>query len=160
MASANDQRKIKNLVREPGKQYRHALYYFGFTVAGALLVNTFFLASLQRYVAHALLASGVDAATVAAAIEGPVREFVWRAMLLFPLLGLISIFFALRMTHRFLGPQVAIQRHLDALIAGDYTSTCRIRRKDELQGVAAKLNELSAALAERHGQEARDTAAA
>lgn len=145
-----NRRKLANLVLAPDKQARQALMYFGFAVVGALLVNFLLAASMQQAVTGALVASGVQPQVIAAAIEGPIQEMVWRALLLFPFLGLAALFYALRTTHRYLGPQVAIRRHIDALVAGDYSSSCRVRSTDELQEIAAQLNELAATLAERH----------
>lgn len=155
----HNRRKLRNLVQDPNTQYRHALYYFGFTVVAAFLMQTVLMGTIQQTVLQALAASGVDPSTIAATLQGPIRTYMWRAVILFPVLGLASMLFALRMTHRYLGPQVAIRRHLAALSDGDYTAVCRLRGADELQGIAADLNELAATLLARHGAGTHDRAA-
>ena len=58
----------------------------------------------------------------------------------------ICVVFAIWLTHRFVGPQVAIQRHIGHLTTGDYTHTCTLRDGDELKPIARALNELTEAL--------------
>ena len=61
---------------------------------------------------------------------------------------LFSVVFSL--THRFYGPLVSIQRFVAAIIDGDYQSRISVRKKDELQSIALKLNEMAAVLEKRH----------
>jgi len=154
-----NRRKLKNLLLDPYKQVRHALLYFALIAAAALILQTILLQSIQRFVVQTLLQNGVDPASMAVAMDGPMRAYLWRSALLFPLLALFCMFFALRMTHRFLGPQVAINRHIDALRDGDYGSRCQLRKDDELQELCDKLNELADALEQRHAGSERPAAA-
>ena len=154
-----NRRRLKNLVQKPSLQYKHAVYYFAFMVVGAILVQVVMLGTLQRFMIETLLASGVDPLRVQEALNTQLRGYMLRITLLFPVLGLGAMFLALRMTHRFLGPQVPMRRHVRAMIAGDYSSRCRIRHGDELQELAEDLNELAGALAERHNEQPEHLAA-
>ena len=156
---ATNRRRIRNMLLEPGKQYRHALTYFAFIAAGALVLQAVLVRTTQRFVLDTLIASGVDPSVLLTSMNGALREYMWRSALMFPLLALLSLFFAVRMTHRFLGPQVAIQRHIAALREGDYDAVCKLRAKDELQDVAESLNELAEALRTRHAEDDRPRAA-
>lgn len=159
MPKASNRRHLKNLVQKPSLQYRHAVYYFAFMVVGAILIQVLILGTLQRFMIETLLASGVDPLRVQDALNAELRGYMLRITLLFPVLGLGAMFLALRMTHRFLGPQVPIRRHIQALAAGNYGSRCRVRKGDELQELVDDLNTLAEALDERHEARAENLAA-
>lgn len=156
---SKNRRKLKNLVQKPTLQYSHALYYFAFLVVGAVMTQVFLVGSLQRMMVEAMLASGVDPLRLQMALSGQFRDYTLRVVLIFPVLGLGAMYFALRITHRFLGPQVPMQRHVRALIDGDYGSQCHLRKGDELQELSESLNELAEALQRRHGSQSRQIAA-
>ncbi len=51
-------------------------------------------------------------------------------------------------THRLIGPTVAMKRHLEALIGGDYSSRVKLRKSDAFGDLAHQLNALAASLEE------------
>jgi len=159
MPMSANRRRLKNLVQKPSLQYRHAVYYFAFMVVGAIVVQAIILGTLQRFMIETLLAGGVDPLRVQEALNGQLRGYMLRITLLFPVLGLGAMFLALRMTHRFLGPQVPMRRHIQALAEGNYDSRCNIRKGDELQELADDLNLLAEALDQRHGAQTEHLAA-
>jgi signal transduction histidine kinase len=55
-----------------------------------------------------------------------------------------------RLTHRYYGPVVSIERFVDQLTQGDYQVRCKIREKDELQSLVAKLNVMAESIEKRH----------
>ena len=154
-----NQRKIKNIVVEPMKQYKYALMNFCIMIIGAFAVMSILLQTVQRLLGQAMIVAGADPELLNLAVAGQARAFMLRAALLFPILGLGCMAIALRLTHRFLGPQISIKRHIQRMIDGDYDAKCMIRRDDELHEVANKLNELAAALRERRGYDSERLAA-
>lgn len=50
---------------------------------------------------------------------------------------------------RIFGPQVAIERHVQALIDGDYSARVHLRRHDEFIELAERLNRLAESLEQR-----------
>ena len=56
---------------------------------------------------------------------------------------LLCMFFALMITHRIYGPVIPINRHIEELIAGNFTHQTQLRKRDELQSIADNLNRLS-----------------
>lgn len=48
--------------------------------------------------------------------------------------------------HRVAGPMVPLERALDAMIAGDYSFRVRLRKSDEFQDLAKKINQLAESL--------------
>jgi signal transduction histidine kinase len=95
---------------------------------------------------QAMLHTSIDSLELAAAVGPPLRSLGIRMALLFPMLAVACGVFAIWLTHRFVGPQVAIQRQIDHLKTGDYTHTCTLRDGDELKPIAQALNELTEAL--------------
>jgi methyl-accepting chemotaxis protein len=74
------------------------------------------------------------------------------AIALFFVLFIAAFFYVVfRATHRFFGPLISIERFVGGIIDGDYTQRIVIRRKDELQSLVLRLNEMAATLEKRHG---------
>lgn len=149
-----NRRQIRNFLLKPRVQYRYGLYFFGVAGIAAALTQLLLIYAFQQIMGQAMLHTSIDPLELAAAVGQPLRSLGVRMALLFPLLAVACGVFAIWLTHRFVGPQVAIQRHIDQLKTGDYTQTCTLRDGDELKGVAKGLNELTEALRQadrRHG---------
>lgn len=73
----------------------------------------------------------------------------------FTCLGFVLLLMAtvVRVTHRYYGPIVSINRFLDGIIEGDYSHRVSIRKGDELQDLVIKLNLMASHLEQRHGAE-------
>jgi nitrate/nitrite-specific signal transduction histidine kinase len=65
----------------------------------------------------------------------------------------ISVLFLMvfRLTHRYYGPLVSINRFVREVSAGDYTVRAKIRNKDELHDLVTSLNSMAEELQARHG---------
>ncbi len=59
-----------------------------------------------------------------------------------PVMVLVILFFALFISHRFAGPIERLESDLDRVLAGDPHHRVRVRRKDDLNGVAKRINVL------------------
>lgn len=145
----SNQRKLRNYLLDPKLQLSYALYFFTFSVIAAILNQMMLVRAVQTFLLEAMVGTNVDATALAANIAGPLRNLGWRLALLFPVVGLACALFAIRLTHRFVGPQRALRRHITALKQGDFSSVCHLRSDDELKGLAADLNDLAAVLRER-----------
>lgn len=75
---------------------------------------------------------------------------VWLAILIL-IFFVGNVMISVLATHRLVGPTIAFRRHLESLIAGDYSARTELRSNDAFREVADDLNRLSAALEERHG---------
>ncbi|MFH1305242.1 MAG: hypothetical protein ABIH74_02425 [Candidatus Omnitrophota bacterium] len=69
---------------------------------------------------------------------------LFRILLITPIFAVIGMF----LSHRIAGPIYRIGTYIDSLIQGDYSRDLRLRKRDELKSVAAKLSELRRALAD------------
>lgn len=76
----------------------------------------------------------------------------------FGLFLVVMLYVSFKLTHRYYGPLVSIERFIDQITKGNYGSRVTIRSNDELQDLVKKLNELASALESRHGKSASPTA--
>ena len=76
-------------------------------------------------------------------------ECIQMAIVGFGLFVTFSFVFSLVMGHRIAGPQVVIQRYIEALIEGNYDHERELRPSDELGGILQALKLLKAVLKER-----------
>lgn len=146
-----NRRKLRNLLLDPRVQYRYGYYFLAFSVGAALLNQVFLVSSMRSMLLRALADSNVDPISLAGNVAGPIRVIAVGTTLILPVMGLLCFGFAILVTHKFVGPQVALKRHIAKLKAGNYASECRLRKDDELQELADELNELAEALEQRHG---------
>src|SRR5690606_6362226 len=72
--------------------------------------------------------------------------------------GYILILFLMvfRLTHRYYGPLVSINRFVEQMTAGDYSQRAKIRNKDELHDLVNRLNHMAETLQKRHGSHQSD----
>jgi signal transduction histidine kinase len=69
------------------------------------------------------------------------------------LLGFITtiLIVVFRMTHKYYGPLVSIERFSDLISSGKYFERVQVRKGDELGRLAEKLNAMAAELERKHG---------
>jgi signal transduction histidine kinase len=71
------------------------------------------------------------------------QVLVRTALFLIPIILVIASFTIL-ISHRVAGPLFRIQRTIDDVVRGEDVQDIKLRKKDELKGLAAKVNELIA----------------
>ena len=148
----NKNRNLKSLLIEPFQQMKFGLYMLAIFVlfvciTGFLIFKTF----LEQYRNVMEVFQVVDPHQQWELITNNVfysNALILGGFFVFSLLAILVI--VIRLTHRYYGPIVAIERFVDALIRGNYDAKVVLRNKDELQELAAKLNELAVALRKRH----------
>ena len=55
------------------------------------------------------------------------------------------------LSHRLFGPLISIKRHIASLREGQYSARLQLRENDDLAEIKDSLNDLAAALEQRHG---------
>jgi len=151
--TGRERRRIRNLVQEPSVQYRYALYFFGFAVVAAVINQMFMVRAFRGILSQTLLGTNIDPVTLQATVGAPLQSLAFRMTLMYPIVGMACAAFAIWITHKFVGPQVALRRHIGRLREGDYGAECRLRPDDELKSVAEALNELARELERKHSDE-------
>lgn len=153
--SGKERRQTRNYVQNPRVQYRYALYFFGFAVAAAVINQMFMVRAFRSILVQTLLSTNIDPALLQAAVGDPLQALALKMTLMYPILGMACAAFAIWITHKFVGPQVALRRHIGRLQDGDYSAVCRLRNGDELEPVAEALNKLARELERKQNENLR-----
>ena len=146
-------RNLRSLVIEPFKQVKFGLYVIGISVAFVVITALMFVAAFADQYQHVMdIFNVVDPSLKWELVTNDI--FYTNAMrigLMFA--GYIGVMFTVvfRLTHRYYGPLVSIERFLDQFAAGHYHLRAKIRDKDELHDLVAKLNHVAEELERRHG---------
>ncbi len=144
-------RSVRNLLIEPFKQVRFGLYMLAINIiflcaSGLILLRSFF----EQY-DHVL--------SIFHVVDPKMRwEFIADEVfytnvtrLLICIFIFTLVFFAtiLKLTHSYYGPIVALNRYILELKNGNFSLRIKLRKGDELQGIANNLNELAETLEKR-----------
>jgi hypothetical protein len=149
-------RNLRSLVIEPFKQVKFGLYVIGISVAFVVITALMFVAAFADQYQHVMdIFNVVDPSLKWELVTNDI--FYTNAMrigLMFA--GYIAVLFTVvfRLTHRYYGPLVSIERFLDQFAAGNYHLRAKIRDKDELHDLVAKLNHVAEEIERRHGSSA------
>lgn len=141
------------IVIEPFKQIRLGLYVLAlsitFLIAAAYL---FYLAFHEQYKHVMEIFNVVDPTIQWELVNNDVfHHNAVRLGILFVSFVAILSFVVFRMTHRIFGPLVSIERFVDQIARGQYDRRVKIRKRDDLQRLAEKLNIMAEQLEKRHG---------
>ncbi|MDG1204156.1 MAG: hypothetical protein P8N51_02165 [Pseudomonadales bacterium] len=145
---AQHQRKLSNMFVQPKFQLKLSLIYM---FVGGLILCAVGLVVLQ-------ITSGVEDLMnnnpiVDFRVQGQINDLmlqcVQTSLLGFGIFILFSFVFALVVSHRIAGPQVAISAYIEALKQGDYDYHRNLRPRDELNDIMDGLKALAPILKER-----------
>jgi HAMP domain-containing protein len=154
VSSKGYRRNLKSLIIEPFKQIKFGLYVIGLSVAFVGVSAAMFIMAFTEQYQHVMgIFNVVDPKLKWELVTNDVF-YTNAARLGVMFFVFIAALFALvfRMTHRYYGPLVSIERFVDQMTAGDYARRCKIREKDELQRLVGKLNRMAEAMQDRHGR--------
>lgn len=148
-----NKRSLSNTLRLPRQQLKASIFL---SMAIAVSFSAFILTNLN------LLQTGFvelarEAGVAPEAIEALSRSiFVTMAVTVLFALSSVGAGFllGLTMTARIFGPLVPIRRLIAQYAQGDYKARAHLRKDDEFQDLVQDLNELGAALEERHAPKA------
>ncbi len=146
-------RSLRSLIIEPFQQVKLGLY--------AVAVSLVFMA-LAGYVFHRSFDEQYQNVMKIFAVTDP--DMQWQVLnndiyksnlkiLIGLLLAFISsmLFVVFRMTHKYYGPLVSVERFSDMISQGKYFERVQVRKGDELGRLASKLNAMAAELERKHG---------
>lgn len=142
-------RTFLGLLVRPQKQLRYALLFTG----GALLSLTA-LVALMAIVFNHTLKRLVETNQIQVETGYLLRDTMVLPFFVFVMgafvLGMFTIFMSIRISNRVYGPLIPLQRHIQNLKQGMYSSRVILRRNDELTELRDSLNELAAVLEARY----------
>ena len=145
-------RSLKNLVQLPAFQFRFAL---AFVVVGALMILSFVFVIQYEFTQIFTALQPALKPEFRGLLEDQIRHHMM-SLMVFSLGATIFIcivaFQALIFSHKIAGPVVNICSYIDDIIKEDFSSSPRkLRRKDHLDPVVDKLNELAESLQKQKG---------
>ena len=157
MSNEVDNRPRRNLgstVIEPFKQIKFGIYVVAISVIFVAICSAMFGAAFYDQYQHVMkIFNVVDPDTKWELVLNDVFvDNAWRIGWMFLAYIIIVMTVVFRLTHRYYGPLVSIERFVDEIAEGDYTRRCKIRNKDELHGLVDKLNNMAEQLQGRHGR--------
>jgi HAMP domain-containing protein len=146
-------RAASSTLIEPFSQIKFGVYVIGASIVFVILVAALFLTAFYEQYQHLMgifnitdFKDQMELVTNSIFYHNAIKI---GALLLGYIVGMFVLVF--KLTHRYYGPLVSIERFVDEIGQGKYGHKVKIRQKDELQRLADKLNQMSAALQNRHG---------
>jgi methyl-accepting chemotaxis protein len=131
----------KTIVVDPGALWRLSIPFF-------ILLITILVVSLFtfKHLSSALTANGtIDQQTIPALalIRRVASEIMVIDLIGLTIVGILCFVLWVTYSHRIFGPIVAIRRHVQAVIDGNFDSRIHLRKFDEFKDLAADLNRLT-----------------
>lgn len=146
-------RSLRSTVIEPFKQIKFGLYVIGVSVAFVGICALMFVIAFEDQYNHVMgIFHVVDPNIQWELVTNDV--FYTNAIRIGAMLALfigVMLTMVFKLTHRYYGPLVSIERFVAQVTDGDYSVRCKIREKDELHDLVVKLNQMAEVLEKRHG---------
>lgn len=147
--SPQTRRRIKSLLIKPELQLRLPVYL--------LLVTLIFACAswaVLQVAFDGLYEFTFDQGNIGEQVGDVLRHHIHIVATVFTLLivmyVLLTIGLSIAYMHKLIGPSIAFKRHIHALNDGNYASRILLRQGDAFEEMATELNELAAALEEKH----------
>ena len=153
-------RKLRNTIIEPFKQFKIGVYIIVLTLIFIVCAGYMFMSSFWQQYQHVMsIFEVVDPNLQWEVITNDVFiTNIIKIAALFLVFMLVIMAVVFRLTHRYYGPLVSIEKFVDRMTAGDYRSRVTIRKKDELVRLVNKLNLMAEHLEQRHGDKRKSSA--
>ena len=129
--------RMKWFMRHP-IQAKYLLLVLVAMLAPMLLIGVCFYTLVFQLMARQLVFPEAIFANLVPVIERINNLLAWTL----PALALVILWCALMISHRFAGPVERIEEGLDRILSGDKHHRVRLRKNDDLKGVADRINAL------------------
>ncbi len=147
-ASNRGKRVYKSTLIEPFRQIRFGIYVIGLSIL--FVVTTSAVVGFAFYQQYQQLMEIFAITDPAAQYQLVTNDIFYKNAIRIGIVFIvfIGLMFALvfRLTHRYYGPLVSIERFIDEFSVGQYQKRVKIRKGDELQRLVDKLNIMAAEL--------------
>ncbi len=145
MNRKDNRRSILGLVVRPREQLRMAASITGWAVLITFALVISVVISLRGFIERWSDMTGVDA-EVASIFRNSLVPALGLVAFTLIALALLVLFLIVKRSHRYYGPLIPIQRHIDNMIKGDFTSRVHLRDGDEMMELRDSLNKLAETL--------------
>jgi methyl-accepting chemotaxis protein len=131
-------RRLANFYLTPSVQSRYALINAASVVVGMWIMS---------FLAYRKLPLFIDSAVNGTPIElepGALLSYtIWSFVFVTIVMSLFSFVLSVVLTHRMVGPVFVFERHVRALLDGNYKSRINLRREDDFKELSVLLNQLA-----------------
>lgn len=141
-------RKLRNFLIRPNQQVLYVLVLLGFGWGALVAYIVFFFVFLKGVVNQLGSTYNLDSEVVYSLVSS-LNWAIGGAFLLGLILLICFVVAGILVSHRLFGPQVPMQRLIEDLIEGRFSSRGTLRKNDEFQDLMAALNRLASNLEER-----------
>ncbi len=137
-------RRALNAIIQPFLQFKMLLYMLGSTVVVAILLGTFLYFAFSDLFNN-LYQGGDSADYYSEIMDVQLVHLLRYSLVLFVIYIVLLAVVCITYTHKLLGPLQPFNRHIDSLIAGDYSARVKLRKNDVqvYYEYAEKLNKLA-----------------
>jgi len=146
-------RNIRSTLIEPFSQIKFGLYVIGASFAFVILIAAMFVYTFYQQYQHLIgIFNITDARDQLQLVTNDIfyyNSIKIGLLLLGYIIGMFILVF--KLTHRYYGPLVSIERFVDDIARGKYKNRVKIRQNDELRRLANCLNDMANSLEQRHG---------
>ncbi len=145
-------RSIKSTLIEPFRQIKFGLYVISASILFVIIVALMFLMAFYEQYLHVM--NLFNMTDVKDQMELVTNDIFYRnaiaigLMLIAFVVGMFILMF--KLTHRYYGPLVSIERFVEQMTQGKYNKRVNIRKGDELQRLANLLNNMATTLEKGH----------
>ena len=131
-------------MRRPSWLTRHPIQSkYLFIVMMSMLCPTIVLASLLYFVIFTLMAEQFALPEGIYIMLMPVFYKINLFMIIgMPIMFIVVFLWGLFISHRFAGPILRMEKDLDEILSGNWNKTIKLRKKDDLSGVADRVNKI------------------
>jgi nitrate/nitrite-specific signal transduction histidine kinase len=135
-------RKIRNYLIRPGYQLRFGLYFItsGLALLGVMIAVIF---SKLRTLSETISRSGSLDIKSQTLLNNLIFEMTWISLLTFVAFALIVLVYSIVISHRIVGPTVAICAYIEELKKGNLDARRTLRKYDELHPIMDALQEFA-----------------
>ena len=150
--SLRGDRSTKALIIEPFKQVKLGLYVLAVSLAFVIMTALIFLNAFSEQYRHVMeIFQVVDPKLQWEVVTNDVFfTNVVRILALLAAFIIVMMVVVFRVTHKYYGPLVAIEKFVDGIAEGEYSRRVVIRKGDELQDLVRRLNSMAEKLEKRH----------
>jgi uncharacterized protein YacL len=148
-------RNLTSLVIDPFKQIKFGLYVIGISLGFIAIAAGLFVVAFTEQYRHVMnIFNIIDPNQQWELVTNDVfKTNAIRIGLVFIMYIVVMFLVVFRLTHRYYGPLVSIERFVEYMCLGEYHRRLGIRDRDELQSLVVKLNSMAALLEKRHSSE-------
>lgn len=152
-ATGRSSRSLRNTLIEPFAQIKLGVYIIILTCIFLTLAGWLFFHTFEAQYNHVMEIFGISDPSTRWEVKANdvFYENIYKLAALFALYILVLLAIIFRITHKYHGPLVSIERFADSILQGKYYSRVAIRKGDELKNLAQKLNTMAMALERKHG---------